>query len=146
MAACNPGVSGSSGTITCKPSNHSNLSVGDRLPSSAFIAKKDTLILGGPSQFYNQHMWEDGDYKFELGILKNDTVKFISINDPAFLTSQCIKVGMTINDVEAATGESGTVERGWAYYIPLQDGWNAAVMTSEKRVPGKTRVTFLFKK
>ena len=144
LSACSPEITDSGGTIDCAPSPYSGIAVGDRLPDSA--TNTSELILASSSGLIPKRILDTGDFIYNLGISKDESIKFISIDDPKFKTSQCISVGMSLEKVEQISGNAGQIERGWAYYVPLNDGWNAGIMTSEKTVPGKSKVTFLFKR
>ncbi len=65
---------------------------------------------------------------------------------PNFRTAQCVKVGTTYADMEKLTRNNAVVERGWAHYFPLEDGWNAAFVSSDKRVDPRKKVTYFFKR
>ena len=60
-----------------------------------------------------------------LGVEKN-VVVYIYTDDPIFCTDENLKIGSTLVEVYNKTQYELRKDRGFAYYIKLPSGWNAA--------------------
>ena len=85
-------------------------------------------------------------------ISTNDSNKiiFISTNDTNFITADKIKIGTPLSEFPDHYSPSVNKEAGWAYFIKLKSGWNAAFTEGEsmtnKPLTQKSKVSFFFKR
>ena len=77
-------------------------------------------------------------------------ISFISTTDKRFQTGEGIRIDDTLQKVlETSKGEI-IKERGWAFFVRLKSGWNAAFVQgaemTEGELPPGAKVSFLFKR
>lgn len=77
-------------------------------------------------------------------------ISFISTTDNRFQTGEGIRIGDTLEKVlETSKGEI-IKEPGWAFFVRLKSGWNAAFVQgaeiTEGELPPGAKVSFLFKR
>lgn len=88
------------------------------------------------------------DYYISLN--KDNKIKYIETKDINFKTSEGFKVGTTLGEIQASHKSDILEEKGWAYYVPLKSGWNAAFVEGEfmtdKNPSKNSRVIWFFKK
>lgn len=90
--------------------------------------------------------------RFDVAVasFKSNIISYISTTDTAFKTKEDVMVGDTFEDVlKKAKGEV-VKEQGWAFWVRLNSGWNAAFMenllTEDEAPPPDAKVSFLFKR
>lgn len=95
------------------------------------------------------HIKVDGQL-FELGINDNDQVDYISTRDSRFQTPEKLSVGDLINITPDFSLDKVCKEDGWAYYIKLPSGWNAAFTIgssmTEGDPSGSEKIMWFFKR
>ncbi len=128
--------------------------LGDQLPDNGleFLMDKGRRIdvLTDSGQTYPGYRIF-GDDVYQVAVNGKGTIIYISPDDPAiFKTPEGIKVGATLNKVLAIAKTPPRERMGWAYYIPLSSGWNAAFVVNPQnptsgKLPEDSHVSFLFK-
>jgi hypothetical protein len=81
---------------------------------------------------------------------KSKRISFISTTDKRFRTDEGVAVGDTLQKIlETSRGEVIN-ERGWAFFVRLKSGWNAAFVQGYEMTEGEllpeAKVAFLFKR
>lgn len=122
--------------------------VGDPLPAS--VTPRDELMMTRSGTWARSYLFVESGITYTLAIDQDNSVSCVSVSDSAFLTSEGIHVGMRALDILSDTTRHVLTELGWAYYIPLTSGWNAAftqgpTMTEGDLLPS-ARVAWLFKR
>src|ERR1700677_2412847 len=125
--------------------------LGDPLPKEAKAEKIDGIqssLMVDSGEILPAYDLLVGDVSYTIC---GDThgITFISPRGQ-FKTSEGIVVGSTLTQVIAIAKTSPIKRMGWAYYLPLPSGWNAAFIASGddptiERLPGNTHVSLLFK-
>lgn len=59
------------------------------------------------------------------------SISYISTNDENFTTKEGYRVGMSFAEITKSTGRKPNLEPGWAYVLPLENGWYAAFDLSQ---------------
>lgn len=62
---------------------------------------------------------------FEIATDDRHCIRFLSTNDPRFVTPEGISPGSSLEDVSNAGAESPWNEPGWAAHTELPSGWSA---------------------
>lgn len=85
------------------------------------------MTMASPSQLYESHLVAVDGAVYDLGLDREGLVRFISTSDPQFRTPEGLKTGDSLAAVRVFAAEKMRVAGGWARYIPLTSGWNAAI-------------------
>lgn len=59
------------------------------------------------------------------------TIIFVAVSDPAFRTPEGYRVGTQLQTIIRETGSELKQESGWACFVTLPSGWNAALPLTE---------------
>ena|SRR5687767_7157294 len=87
--------------------------------------------------------------EFTICAYKDKLVHYVDTDDPNFRTPEGITAGESLKNVlEISKGEL-IREQGWAFYVRLKSGWNAAFLqgdATEGELSPDAKVRFLFKR
>ena len=107
-------------------------------------------ILISSSQFSKAYLVIYDEIYYTIAVNDINKVSFISTEDELFISPESLKIGGSFADVKALTKNKVIKETGWAYYIPLESGWNAAFVEGEAMTDGILRadseISFFFKR
>ena len=146
------GVSFSCSTL--KNENNNNTILLEELPQikDDFYPKTDSIsyLMISPSQYSKAYNVYCQNISYNIAINDLNKVIFISTQDEAFVTSENLMIGKLLSDVQSISKNKIITESGWAFYIPLESGWNAAFvegksMTS-RMLKEDSKISFFFKK
>ena len=89
--------------------------------------------------------------RYKIGVDESNKITFIYSDDIKCVTPDKIKPGMKFMDaLKIATkspNSSVIVEKGWINFIPLNSGWNAAVLLDESdQMSVFNNIAFVFKR
>lgn len=70
--------------------------------------------------------------KYTICYDDSNKVRFKSTEDTGF-SFESIKINMKLSEVINITNNKLIIERGWAAYVPLKGGWNAAFNLDPKK-------------
>ncbi|MGE5529751.1 MAG: hypothetical protein ACM3X6_11505 [Patescibacteria group bacterium] len=109
------------------------LEIGETLPANFFeISKSSETVQIGTNKFVQGYNIKAKGIKYKIGVDESMVIIFISTDDRKFTTPEKVKPGMKFMDaMEISTQFPDSkliIEKGWAGVIPLQSGWNAAVL------------------
>jgi hypothetical protein len=124
------------------------IELGDPLPEKAREAGYDMMIAS--SQFSVAYIVEDGGHRYTITVDSSRMINYISPDDKSFVTPEGVKAGDTYERVRKLSTRPLRTEEGWAYFIELPSGWNAAFIQGKTMTEGKlspkARVKWLFKR
>jgi hypothetical protein len=126
--------------------------IGDTLPAKAKVVEKNgsTIVVAADSaQLWPAYQLEINGIVYVVGINSHGKIAYIC-PDHTFKTKEGISVGTLLSTVTAINPQNKVNERiGWAYYVHLPSGWNAAFITSSSNptagLSPDSKVAFLFK-
>ena len=88
------------------------------------------------------------DIEYMYGVNDKYRINYIAIHDNKYITPEGCRIGSKISDYNE--GRTIWEESGWAYYITLNSGWNAAFTsgrTATERFDTNTvKVEFFFRR
>ena len=103
------------------------LEIGSIIPQSFLdVNQSSTQILASPSQTFSKYNVLVKGIKYEIGVDSEKTIAFISTSDENFSTPENIRVGMGLMEALQISHADMLIEKGWASYLTLKSGWNAA--------------------
>ena len=70
-------------------------------------------------------------------------VVFIATDDKAFVTPEELKINDSLANVRSVTDNEILTEPGWAFYIPLDSGWNAAFTEGESMTDNELKSSYI---
>lgn len=112
--------------------------------------KNESLLLSSSGQSSKSFDIVCNNIHFSISTNDSNKIIFISTNDTNFITSDKIKVGTPLSEFPDYYSPSVNKETGWAYFIKLKSGWNAAFTEGEsmtnKPLTQKSKVSFFFKR
>ena len=103
--------------------------LGDPLPTKATPTGVSLMIMAGKQSPAYQFLFFGVRYYFSVDA--NSRVDFAYVDDPGCILHDGIGVGDSTEKVLKLTGRKAIKENGWAFYIPLFAGWNAAFIQGE---------------
>lgn len=122
--------------------------IGDILPDS-FKTRNHVQILTTSSSSIDSYNWHSETFDCIVGVDEDERINFISTSDQRFITPEGISVGMKLEEVLKTHSGELLADPGWAYFIVLPSGWNAAFTVgytmTESKPDDTTKVAFLFK-
>lgn len=120
--------------------------VGMKLP---FNRRSTTLLMTGSGGLEPAYDVKHNGLEFTVCAHKDMLIHYVSTNDPRFLTPEGIAVEESLKRVLETSNGKLIKEPGWAFYVSLKSGWNAAFvqesMTEGELLP-EAKVRFLFKR
>jgi len=126
--------------------------IGDVLSKDAKPAKDNMHIMVDSAQIWPAYELIRDKISYTVGVDGHQTIAYISPHDsPLFKTPEGVTVGSPLSSVTAITKSPPIKRSGWAYYISLPSGWNAAFVTASSQgptadpLPTSAKVSFLFK-
>ncbi len=110
-------------------------------------AGMEMVSSGVMADIYTVYMDE---LKYSAGVDKRNSVIYISTQDDKFRTSEGLGMGADLQDVLDHSTVGLVKEAGWAYYVKLESGWNAAFIVgttmTEEDPPLEAKVSWFFKR
>jgi hypothetical protein len=64
--------------------------------------------------------------QFELALDESNRVKYVGTSDTNLVSVEGVRIGTILGEAARLAGSQVIYEPGWAVYVPLRDGWNAA--------------------
>jgi hypothetical protein len=90
------------------------------------IYGRSYYMMTTPSQFDPFFIARVDGVSYEVAFNKGRSITFITTSDTTFKSPEGITVGMHMTEALKIAGADGlSTIRGFAYYIPLESGWNA---------------------
>ena len=129
------------------------LILGQKLPKEILQKQEESppiLVMTSASSFNYSYNITVDNIDFFMAVDKDNKIIYIGTTDKNFITSEGINIGSTLQDVMNVSEKSMIKETGWAYYVPLPSGWNAAFTEGEEMTgeepSEKSNVKWLFKR
>jgi hypothetical protein len=121
--------------------------LGDTVES---LDENQEYIMAASGSFLAKYILRVDSIEFVLGISPEGHVKYISSSDQKFVTDEGLRIGDSWLKVKNISNSELVKETGWAFYIPLQSGWNAAFVIGESMTEGslseESQVGWFFKR
>ena len=122
--------------------------VGTKLNTEKISTFDQMLVSSG--QFYPGYHLIVGGIKFEVAINREQIIKYVSTDNPKFKTGEGVSVENTLAQVLKKTKGKTKKEAGWAFFVTLKSGWNAAFTQGNTMTEGEldsgSKVKWLFKR
>lgn len=109
------------------------IKIGDTLSNLSSLSKNSYTLNSSGQIIMSYNIFIDG-IKYTICVDKNNTINYIETKDKKFETLEGIKLGMTFKSIKDARDKRLNKELGWAYVMPLKDGWNAAFEFSKSNI------------
>ena len=126
------------------------LQLGDPLPDKIKRRGSNTYMLSSSSNSSLLYRLKFAGIKYEYGVNEKGIIDFISTDDPDFKTEEGFSILSTFSEIVKRVGKNPIKERGWAYYIPLESGWNAGFIcgrsSTDCYLNNNDKVRFFFKR
>ncbi|MBK7230633.1 MAG: hypothetical protein IPH97_17595 [Ignavibacteriales bacterium] len=110
----------------------------------------DFSLLISSSELSNAYSVNCKNINYYVAVNDFKKVIYISTDDESFVTSEKLNINSTLSDVRNITDNDISIEKGWAFFIPLESGWNAAFVKGESMTDGildmDSKISFFFKK
>jgi hypothetical protein len=91
-----------------------------------------------------------GDFAWGRPVPPDARVVYVAVKDPAYRTTEGIRVGSSLAEVLRSGAAAPQAERGWAFHTQLKSGWRAAFLSgielTRKPLPPDSRVAWLFRR
>lgn len=91
------------------------------------------LELASPSQFWPSYALNLEGIIYSIGVDTgislpegDNRVRYVATSTPEFRTPEGVGVGFTVQQLKSVTSAKPRCETGWACFVPLPSGWNAA--------------------
>ena len=99
--------------------------IGSNLPC---VKESRCLLMTSPASLDASYTVEAQGINFDVAVRGSEaTVVFVSVSDPSFRTPEGYRVGTPLLDITNGAGHELVQETGWACFVPLPSGWNAAL-------------------
>lgn len=121
------------------------LILGKPIPNDIVIKSSNELLLIKVSQLSKKYAVILDNICYEISLDDNKNVQFIGTSDSSFKTSDNLSIGMEFKEINNAKINSIKTERGWAKYIFLESGWNAAFDFKANITP-TSKILFFFRR
>ena len=125
-----------------------SLEIGGSVPSNA--KKTDEGMLTSPSSIESCFLVKEQNIEYIIASDLNGFITYIQPKTESFETSEGIKVGSTLSEVQAVTTSEIIKIPGWAFTILLPSGWQTAFTQGSTMTEGKLKsnlkVNWLFKR
>ncbi|MBE0551397.1 MAG: hypothetical protein IH619_03345 [Ignavibacterium sp.] len=113
-------------------------------------SQSENFLLTSSGQFSKAYVVICNNIKYSIAVNDSNKIIYISTSDSNFVTLDNIRIGSTQKDFSSFDSSLVYKENGWAYFVKLQSGWNAAFtegesMTNEP-LTRDSKVSFFFKK
>ena len=121
--------------------------IGMKLP---FKRRSTSLLMTGSGGLEPAYEVEHEGSEFTVCAYEDRLIHHVSTNDPRFRTPEGIAVGVSLKEVLELSKGKLVREPGWAFFVSLKSGWNAAFVQGESMTEGElspdAKVRFLFKR
>ncbi len=133
---------------TCGVNKINMIDIGDTLPKGKVTETETYRITSSGSM---EAMYRINVNGINYIICKDDSNKitYIETKDMDFITEEGLKIGMNYHEVLKYTDKEIQLEKGWAYILPLSNGWYAAFDLSIENLdemPNDTSIRWFFKR
>jgi len=118
--------------------------VGEQLATP--LPKSKTFVLASPSQIYDSHKMTADGIVYTLGVSREGVLRYLETQDESFATPDGVSIGMRLEDLERSFGSPILNEPGFAYFVRLPSGWNAAFYDLHGNMPPNATVSLLFQR
>ena len=126
------------------------LQLGDPLPDKIKRRGSNNYILSSSSSSSLLYRLKFAGIKYIYGVNRKGIIDFISTYDLDFKTGEGFSTTSTFGEITGKVGRKLRKERGWAYYIPLESGWNAGFIcgrsSTDCYLNNNDKVRFFFKR
>ncbi len=117
-----------------------------------FYPNTDSIsyLMISPSQFSKTYNVNCNNIFYDIAINNLNKVVFISTEDKSFITPEKLMIGNLLSDVQSISKNEMVIENGWANYIKLESGWNAAFVEGKsmttRMLKEDSKISFFFKR
>jgi len=109
--------------------------LGERLSD---LPPTNVRTMAASAQMWPAYETKVNGIAFEIGVDSQSRVRFIATTDKSFASPEGLHPGDAMAAaINAAPGETVTLERGWGNYILLPSGWYAFIDDSHVDASGK---------
>lgn len=115
---------------SCSINNKVMIEVGEKL-SHEIKYETDTYRMTSSGSMEPMYKVALNDVDFVFCKNQSDVITYIETKDKDFTTKEGLKVGMSYEDAKSKVLQKAKLEKGWAYVLPLDEGWHAAFDLSE---------------
>ncbi len=126
------------------------LELNEPLPQKYKIRGSNILLTTSSSSSSRLYKIKYNRIKYNYGVNRQGIIDYIDTVDPKFKTQEGFSLSTTLREILDKTGFELIKEVGWAYYIKLKLGWNAAFIVgrtcTEKFPNDNDKVKFFFKR
>ncbi len=135
--------------VTCKVSSQlKTLEIGDSVSSDDLRDSELKYVLSSKLGLVPEYKIVIDKITYKIGV-DDERIVYISTKDKRFKTKENISLGMTLKAVEKLLQKKAELRIGYAWYIPLASGWNAAFIipdyNSREPISPTSKVAFFFK-
>ena len=121
--------------------------LGMKLP---FKRRSTSLLMTRSGSLEPAYEVEHEGLEFTVCAYKDMLIHHVSTKDPRFRTPEGIAVEVSLKEVLDVSKGKLVEESGWAFFVSLKSGWNAAFVQGESMTEGElspdAKVRFLFKR
>lgn len=118
---------------------------GKPIPNNIVIKSSNELFLVKAGKMSKKYVVVSDNISYGISLDANKNIEYIETSDLSFKTSENLSVGMELKEINNAVIEKINTERGWAKYILLKSGWNAAFDFNATITP-TSKILFFFKR
>lgn len=121
--------------------------IGSEIKDTTTLQKAGKILIS-PSHIEQSYYTVAEGIQYTICIDSVNRINYILTQDSNYITSDDVKIGMSYDDVRKHTNSQLILERGWAFFVPLNSGWNAAFLITDYDNPKMvdSTVKWLFKR
>jgi hypothetical protein len=117
--------------------SYDDLFIGKKIFYDGFNVQNNTILLISSSQFWPYFDKTIDGIKYSIAYNPDTkTITYISTQDPLFKSPDGYKIGDTFSTFNDDLRKKIIQETGWAYFIKLPSGWNAAFIQGSTMTDG----------
>jgi hypothetical protein len=124
--------------------------LGEKLPENILNTKSKKMTLAYAGQFLTCYNIVFNGILYTYGINEKGVIEYIATIDSSFKTQDGFSIRLTYGDFTEKLKNRLKCELGWAYYVPLDEEWNAAFFigdyATERPPQNDDRITFFFQR
>ena len=122
------------------------LKIGDVFPDSLLKYKGNGIMISS-GEITPSYVLKLDNITYSICKNSKNKISYIQTNDTNFISSEDLKIGMTLAECKTKTTAVFKLERGWAYYVELPSGWKAAfAIINEKEIDETKKLVMFFKR
>ena len=126
-----------------------NLKIGEKIPREIAKSPSKQYLLTSSSDLEQSYETTLNGIRYSIAIDENKRITYIGSFDPDFKTEEGYSIKTTFKEIFTSINKI-ELEPGWAFYVPLRLGWNAAFKLSKAGAESKPKdddkVGFFFKR